>query len=70
MAFREDACRIRSGHAAQNLATLRHLALNLLRHETSCRRGIEGKRKKAAWNDDYMLEVLTSLTSPDNKLSP
>jgi predicted transposase YbfD/YdcC len=29
--FREDDCRTRTGHAAENLATLRHLGLNLLK---------------------------------------
>lgn len=29
--FREDDCRVRQGNAAQNLAALRHIALNLLR---------------------------------------
>ena len=69
VAFKEDACRIRAGNAAQNLATLRHLALNFLRHETSSKRGIKGKRKKAAWNDVYMLTVLRSLSPPVNTLS-
>lgn len=31
--FREDDCRIRVGNAAENLSTLRRLAMNLLRHE-------------------------------------
>jgi predicted transposase YbfD/YdcC len=58
--FHEDACRIRKDHAPQNLATLRHIALNLLRQEKRCRRGIKGKRHKAAWDETYLLQVLTN----------
>jgi predicted transposase YbfD/YdcC len=56
--FHEDACRIRHGHAPENFAVLRHIALNVLRQETSYRRGIAGKRKRAGWDDTYMTHLL------------
>jgi len=61
VAFREDDSRMRSGHSPHNFAIVRQLALNLLRHETSCKRSIKGKRLKAAWDHNYLLKVLSSL---------
>ena len=59
IAFREDDCRIRKGNGAENFAVLRHIALNLLKRETSAkRRSLKSKRKKAAWDEQYLLKVL------------
>lgn len=58
IAFREDESRVRSGHAAQNFAILRHIALNLLKQETSAKCGIKNKRLMAGWDNDYLLKVL------------
>ncbi len=58
VAFREDACRTRTGHAPENLATLRHMAVNLLKQERSCKLGVKSKRLKAGWDEGYMLKVL------------
>jgi predicted transposase YbfD/YdcC len=46
MAFREDASRIRTGHAAHNLSILRRLALNLLRRETTAKGGIAARLER------------------------
>ena len=59
IAFREDDCRIRKGYSAENFAVLRHIALNLLRRETSAKRSIKGKRMKAALDEKYLFKVLT-----------
>ena len=56
--FREDQSRARAGYAAENLATLRRLALNLLKQEKSKKRGIRGKQLDASWNHAYLLRLL------------
>ena len=56
--FREDQSRARAGHAAENLATLRRLALNLLKREKTKKRGIKGKQLNAGWDHAYLLRLL------------
>lgn len=56
--FREDECQIREARSAENFAALRHIGLNLLKQEKSCRLGIKSKRKKAGWNQSYLLKLL------------
>ncbi len=58
IAFREDECRIRKDHAPANFATLRHMALNLLRKENSKRRSIKTKRLRAGWDMNYLGKIL------------
>jgi predicted transposase YbfD/YdcC len=41
MAFDEDSCRIRKGFADQNMATLHHISLNLLKSEKKHKMGIK-----------------------------
>ncbi len=56
--FGKDLDRKRAGHAAQNFSILNRIALNLLKHDKSSKRGIKGKRLKAAWNIPYLLKLL------------
>lgn len=60
LAFREDESRVRVGHAAENFAVLRHLALNLLRQERSLKVGVKAKRLRCAWDHAYLVKVLAS----------
>ncbi len=55
--FHQDASRIRSGDAPQNMAVVRHMALNLLRQDPS-QGSLKTKRFRAALNDDYLARVL------------
>jgi hypothetical protein len=54
----EDRSRARAGHAAENLATLRRLALNLLRRDKAKQGGIRGKQLSAGWSHAYLLHLL------------
>ena len=56
--FGEDLDRKRAGHAAQNFFVLNRIALNLLKLDKSSKRGIKGKRLKAAWQHPYLLKLL------------
>jgi len=59
VAFREDDSRVRQGNADQNLAVMRHMALNLLKQEKTAKGGVKAKRLQAAWNEAYLVKVLT-----------
>lgn len=56
--FGEDASRIRKDHAPANMTIMRHIAVNLLKQEKTSKRSMAGKRKKAGWDDAYLLKVL------------
>jgi predicted transposase YbfD/YdcC len=62
LAFDEDRCRVRKDHGPENLAILRHIAINLLKQEKTCQRSIKGKRLLAGWKEDYLLKVLSGLS--------
>ena len=60
--FHEDQSRMRAGHAAENVAVLRHIAVNLLQQERSKKgRSLKGKRLKAGWDNDYLLAILAAI---------
>lgn len=56
--FGEDACPIRLRNAALNFSFLRRVALNLFRSDTSRKISLPKKRKAAAWNPDYLAQLL------------
>jgi predicted transposase YbfD/YdcC len=58
--FGEDQSRLRTGHGAKNMAVVRHLALNLVR-QVADKRSIKRRRKRAAWDPKYLLEILGPL---------
>lgn len=59
LAFSEDAARHRARHTAQNLATLRHFALNIVKLDATRKLGVANSRRRAGWDRDYLLHLLT-----------
>ena len=57
--FREDDSRVRDRTAARNFALLRKMALNLVAQDQRTRNSLRARRKKAAWDDSYMLQIIT-----------
>jgi predicted transposase YbfD/YdcC len=64
VSFKEDLSRVRIGHSAENLAIVRRIALNLLKQERTHKNGITCRRKRAGWDNKYLLKVLEA----DSKL--
>ncbi|HEY5729770.1 MAG TPA: ISAs1 family transposase [Anaerolineales bacterium] len=60
VAMNEDHSRVRKDQAPENLAVLRHIALNLLKQEKTAKGGIHAKQLQAAWKEDYLLKVLST----------
>ena len=58
--FNEDNCRVRKDNGPQNLAVLRHLALNLLKRDTTMKAGIKARRLKAGWGNEYLEHLLVN----------
>lgn len=62
---------MRSFNAPHNLALLRRFALNALNRESSFKRSLKQKSKRAAMNDAYMLTVLAAaLPDSSENLEP
>ena len=58
VAFNEDQSRARQGFAAENLATARQIALNLLKQDTTTKIGIKNRRKACGWGQRYLEHIL------------
>ena len=58
--FGEDACRIRTGHAPENMALLKRWSINLLNQETNYKRSTRQKAKRASMDEGYLLKVLAA----------
>ena len=60
VAMNEDHNRVRKDQAPENMAVLRHIALNLLKQEKTAKGGIHAKQLQAGWNNDYLLKILAT----------
>ncbi len=55
--FKEDLSRIRKGHAAKNMAVVRHFAINLVR-QAKDKKSQKLRRKLARWDTEYLASLL------------
>lgn len=61
VSFADDVNRARTGNSAENLSIIKRIALNLLKNDKSCKKGITAKRKKAGWNNDFLIKILEKM---------
>ena len=59
--FREDHSRARMGFAADNLAIIRRLALNLLKQDLKEKKSIRRKQLLCNWNKDYLIQIIQGI---------
>jgi len=60
VALHEDYRRVHKDQAPENLAVIRHIALNLLKQDKTAKGGIHAKQLQAGWKEDYLLKVLAA----------
>jgi predicted transposase YbfD/YdcC len=61
--FREDEARHRAKNTAENMTLLRHFALNIIKNDTSRKLGVANSRKRAGWDQAYLLSLIASVDS-------
>lgn len=61
VAFNEDQCRVRKGYGAENLAVIRHIALNAIKQEKTAKLGVNNKRLRAGWDHAYLAKILAGI---------
>lgn len=59
--FHDDLARLRTGHGPENMAIVKHMALNLL-NVSAKTDSFKTRRKRAGWDDDYLHAVVTRRT--------
>lgn len=60
MIFREDYSRIRKDHSAENMAVVRHIALNILKNHPA-KISLARKRRRCAYDDAFFAQVMNSV---------
>ena len=59
--FKEDYCRVRTGNGAENLTTVRKIALNAIKIDNSIKTSFKNKRKICGWDDNYAINILKNM---------
>lgn len=60
VSFKEDHCRIRDLRAAENVARVRRMALQLLKRQPGETVGLPIRRLRAGWDNAYLVQVLST----------
>ena len=55
--LKDDLSRLRTGHAPENMALVRHMASNLL-HQAKPTTSLKNRRKRAGWNTSYLESLI------------
>lgn len=59
--FKEDYCRVRTGNGAENLNTIRKIALNTIKRDNTVKTSFKNKRKMCGWDDNFTLNILKNM---------
>jgi len=60
----EDKARNRKDNSAQNMAIIRHLALNLMKNDPSINLSLKQMKKKMEWDHDYAMALVFGNMKP------
>lgn len=58
--FHDDESRVRKGHGAENLSTVKRVAINLLKQDKTTKKSIPNKQIHCAHSKDYIFKLLLS----------
>ena len=61
VAFKEDGSRVRSGYGAENFSMIRRIVLNLLKATEFENLSFASKRRRATWDEGFLLKVITQI---------
>ena len=67
--FNEDRAHLRVNHAPENMAIIRHVAVNLLTSERTMKVGTQAKRLRAACSNQYLGKVIKSHNAHNARVS-
>ena len=62
--FHDDLARLRTGHGPENMAVVKHMALNLVR-QAKLTTSLKNRRKLAGWDVSYLETVIR--LNPSNR---
>ena len=67
--FHEDGAHLRVDHAPENMAIIRHIAVNLVTSERTMKVGTQAKRLRAACSNQYLEKVIKSHSAYNTRVS-